>query len=60
MRRGVARAGLSALLFGASTPFAAQLARDVSPFLLAGLLYLGAALAVLPSTVAHRPDPWAL
>ncbi|MBC7291215.1 MAG: DMT family transporter, partial [Actinotalea sp.] len=22
--------------------------------------YLGAALAVLPSTVAHRPDPWAL
>ncbi|EYR64512.1 membrane protein [Actinotalea ferrariae CF5-4] len=60
MRRGVLRAGLAALLFGASTPFAAQLARDVNPFTLAGLLYLGAALAVLPGAVSRRPDPAAL
>jgi drug/metabolite transporter (DMT)-like permease len=56
MRRGVVRCGLAALLFGASTPFAAQLARETSAFTLAGLLYLGAALAVIPSTVHHRPD----
>lgn len=60
MGRGVARAGLAALLFGASTPFAAQLARDLNPFTLAGLLYLGAAIAVLPSTVVRRPDPASL
>lgn len=54
------RAALAALLFGASTPFAAQLARDVNPFTLAGLLYLGAALVVLPGTVARRPDPAAV
>lgn len=57
MHRGVVRCGLAALLFGASTPFAAQLAQDTSAFTLAGLLYLGAALATLPSTVRHRPDP---
>ncbi|MBX9244655.1 DMT family transporter [Actinotalea ferrariae] len=56
MRRGVLRCGLAALLFGASTPFAAQLAKDTSAFTLAGLLYLGAALAVLPSSLRTRPD----
>lgn len=60
MRRGVVRAALAALLFGASTPFAAQLARETNPFILAGLLYLGAALAVVPTTIRHRPDPAAL
>ncbi|WP_372595344.1 DMT family transporter, partial [Actinotalea sp.] len=60
MRRGVLRAGLAALLFGASTPFAAQLARETNAFTLAGLLYLGAALAVLPTSLRHRPDPAAL
>ena len=39
----------AALLFGASTPVAKLLLdRDLGPFTLAGLLYLGAALAVLP------------
>src|SRR5687768_11428435 len=57
MRRGMIQAGLAALLFGASTPFAAQLARETDAFLPAGLLSLGAALAVVPSTVRHRPDP---
>lgn len=56
-RRGVVRAALAALLFGASTPFAAQLAADTNPFALAGLLYLGAAAAVLPATLRNRPDP---
>ena len=50
------RCGVAALLFGASTPFAAQLAREMSPFTLAGLLYLGAALAVIPASLRHRPD----
>ncbi len=39
---------LAALLFGASTPFAKLLLNDFGPFTLSGLLYLGAALAVLP------------
>lgn len=56
MRRGVIRAGLAALLFGASTPFAAQLAQHTNAFTLAGLLYLGAALAVLPTSLQARPD----
>ena len=56
MRRGVVRCGLAALLFGASTPFAAQLAQDTNAFTLAGLLYLGAALAVLPTSLRSRPD----
>lgn len=56
MRRGVIRCGLAALLFGASTPFAAQLAHETSAFTLAGLLYLGAALAVLPTSLRSRPD----
>lgn len=38
----------SALLFGASTPVAKLLLDGLGPFTLAGLLYLGAALAVLP------------
>ncbi|HWS58947.1 MAG TPA: DMT family transporter [Actinotalea sp.] len=60
MRRGVVRAGLAALLFGASTPFASQLAQGTSAFTLAGLLYLGAALAVLPTSLRHRPHPASL
>ena len=41
----------SALLFGASSPVAKMLLLDgLDPFTLAGLLYLGAALAVLPSS----------
>lgn len=36
----------AALLFGASTPFAKQLAGDISPVLLAGLLYLGSGVGL--------------
>src|SRR5213593_1049502 len=39
---------LAALLFGASTPAAKTLLGTIPPITLAGLLYLGAALAVLP------------
>ena len=41
LRTGVAFALGSALLFGASTPLAKLLLGEVSPVLLAGLLYLG-------------------
>ena len=36
----------AALLFGASTPFAKQLLGGLSPFIMAGLLYLGSGLGV--------------
>ena len=49
------RCAIAAVLFGASAPLAAELADDLSPFALAGLLYVGAALAVLP--LAGRSVP---
>jgi len=39
---------LSGLLFGVATPFSKLLLADLNSFQLAGLLYLGAALAMLP------------
>ena len=39
---------VAALLFGASTPVAKRLLSSFGPFTLAGLLYLGAAIATLP------------
>lgn len=47
-RRGVARCALAAVLFGATTPLASRLADETSAATLAGLLYLGAAVAVAP------------
>ncbi|MDP2808520.1 MAG: DMT family transporter [Rhodocyclaceae bacterium] len=44
---GVLAALLSALLFGAGTPLAKLLLADVGPWLLAGLLYLGAGSGLL-------------
>jgi drug/metabolite transporter (DMT)-like permease len=43
------------LLFGASTPLAKLLLVEVGPFVLAGLLYLGAAFAVFPAAVSGGP-----
>lgn len=43
---GIADALAAALLFGASVPLAKLLAGEISPLLLAGLLYLGSATAV--------------
>lgn len=45
---------LAAALFGATTPFASRLADDMSAGTLAGLLYVGAALAVLPVARRHH------
>lgn len=55
MRRGIIQCAVAALLFGASTPFTAQLAYELNPFTLAGLLYVGAALAVIPASVRYPP-----
>ena len=54
LRVGALRCLAAAVLFGASAPAASQLAGGMSALALAGLLYLGAALAVLP-TVLRRP-----
>lgn len=54
-RRGVLRCAAAAVLFGISAPLASRLAGDMGAFTLAGLLYLGAALAVLPVIGRVRP-----
>ncbi len=59
-RPGVRSCALAALLFGASTPAASIIAEDMKPLVLAGLLYLGAAMAVAPWWIARRPDRHAL
>jgi drug/metabolite transporter (DMT)-like permease len=59
-RRGVIRCLVAAVLFGASAPAASVLAGDMPALVLAGLLYVGAALAVLPIVARHRPTPAAL
>lgn len=46
MNRNVLYALLAAALFGASTPFAKLLAGELSPVLLAGLLYLGSGVGL--------------
>ena len=47
MTQGPALALLSAALFGASTPLAKLLLRDIDPLMLAGLLYLGSGAGLL-------------
>jgi drug/metabolite transporter (DMT)-like permease len=47
-RTGVLRCLTAALLFGASAPAASRLAGEMPTLVLAGLLYVGAALAVAP------------
>lgn len=59
-RSGVWSCGMAALLFGASTPAASVLARDLSPLVLAGVLYLGAAIATLPWWFSNPPTRVAL
>lgn len=59
-RRGVIRCLAAAMLFGASAPAASALAGDLPTLALAGLLYVGAAFAVLPTVARHRPTPAAL
>lgn len=45
-RRGIGSAIGAAVLFGASTPFAKRIVGDVSPAILAGLLYLGSGVGL--------------
>jgi drug/metabolite transporter (DMT)-like permease len=59
-RSGVRNCALAAVLFGASTPAASVIAEDMKPLVLAGLLYLGAALVVSPWFVVQRPHRTAL
>ena len=54
--RGIVRCGLAAVLFGISAPLASRLAGELGAFSLAGLLYLGAAVAVLPVVGRNVPD----
>ena len=46
LKTGVGSALLAAMLFGASTPFAKLLVGQISPLLLAGLLYAGSGLGL--------------
>ena len=61
-RRGLRNAGVqaalaSALLFGAGTPVAKLLLESVSPWLLAGLLYLGSGLGLTVFRLVRRSAP---
>ena len=42
---------LAAVLFGSASPLSKSLLNGTSPFQLAGLLYLGAALGVAPGLI---------
>jgi drug/metabolite transporter (DMT)-like permease len=53
--RGVQAALWAALLFGAGTPIAKLLLGDVSPWLLAGLLYCGSGLGLGVVRLVRRP-----
>jgi drug/metabolite transporter (DMT)-like permease len=59
-RSGVWSCLVAALLFGASTPAASVIADDMTPLVLAGLLYLGAAIVVAPWWLARPPERAAL
>lgn len=54
--RGVQAALLAALLFGAGTPLAKLLLGDVSPWMLAGLLYCGSGVGLTVLRVVRRAD----
>jgi drug/metabolite transporter (DMT)-like permease len=49
---------ISACLFGAATPASKALLHGLQPQVLAGLLYLGAALGVLPLVIRERSFLW--
>lgn len=54
-RAGMIRCSAAAVLFGISAPLASLLTNDMGAFTLAGLLYVGAAIAVIP--FAGRTPP---
>jgi drug/metabolite transporter (DMT)-like permease len=52
--RGVLNALAAAVLFGASTPFAKALVGEITPVLLAGLLYAGSGLGLGAALIVRR------
>lgn len=60
VRSGVIRCLVAAALFGASAPAASRLAGEMPTLVLAGLLYVGAGLAVVPAVVRRPPSSGAL
>ncbi|HET9122283.1 MAG TPA: hypothetical protein VFN52_02145, partial [Acidiferrobacteraceae bacterium] len=57
-RAGIASAVVAGLLFGTSTPIAHLLLRHTSPWMLAGLLYLGSGLGLtVVRWFQRRPAP---
>ena len=54
MALSVSFALIAALLFGLATPISKLLLEGIGPFQLAGLLYLGAALALLPKAMLEK------
>jgi drug/metabolite transporter (DMT)-like permease len=56
----VVRCAAAAVLFGATTPLASRLADETSAPMLAGLLYVGAGLAVAPIAARRRVAPVAV
>src|SRR5688572_28644015 len=53
---GIFYALLSAVLFGASAPLAKLLLGEISPWLLAGLLYLGSGLGLAAARLVWRSN----
>lgn len=53
---GIAYALLSAVLFGVSAPFAKILLGEISPWLLAGLLYLGSGIGLAITRLIRRSN----
>lgn len=53
-KTGILAALASAILFGASTPFAKSLLVDLEPLALAGVLYLGAGIGLTILTAINR------
>jgi len=47
-------AGISAALFGLATPMSKILLNEINPFLLAGLLYLGASIGLFPIIILKK------
>jgi drug/metabolite transporter (DMT)-like permease len=59
--RAIVMSVISALLFGAATPCSKPLLQHLSPLQLAGLMYLGSALAMTPSLFQQDNKlPWQL
>jgi drug/metabolite transporter (DMT)-like permease len=56
LKRYIIIAIIAAILFGASTPVGKILLSNIPPFQLAGLLYLGAALGLLPFLIWKKSE----